>query len=81
MSLIINSVDEDTNITSELNSIVLFDINKFILKNIDSYKSCPISILKQFELDFPRSSIYVDDTRIISIQEFMNYFSFDFSIS
>ena len=79
MVLVIHSINSDDAIRAGIfddSGVTILSTSDFIATNLKSYKGCPLNILKQFELDLPRSKIYVDKVLINNISEFMNYFRF-----
>lgn len=82
MVYVINSVTDD-DITDSLvkpksicENIIIIDTSNFLLRNLESYRCDSFNILKQFEVDFPRSTILIDGIKVNTMLEFINYFKF-----
>lgn len=50
---------------------VLFNIEKYLLDIINSYNCNVLKILEQIEVDFPRTNVFVNKVRVLSIDEFV----------
>lgn len=52
------------------NNTLTFDTKYFIKKNLDSYKNNLQNIYSQFDVDFPRTSIYYNNILVTSLDDF-----------